>query len=94
MNTDDIIHLAGLSRLQLTKQEIDEFPAQFDAILAFVDQIKDADIPDDVIRDMQNYNSFRDDTTYNENGESRQEIIDAFPCREGDYLKVSKVLPN
>lgn len=94
MNKDDIVHLAGLSRLELTEEEIAAFPAQFEAILGFVDQVKDADISDEVVRDMQNYNSFREDEFASVSGESREEIIDAFPNRSGDHLVVSKVLPN
>ncbi len=94
MNKDDIVHLAGLSRLELTEEEIATFPEQFNAILDFVDQVKNADIGDDVVRDMQNYNSFRLDDFANIQGESREEIMDAFPNRSGDHLVVSKVLPN
>lgn len=94
MNTDEIKHLASLSRLELTDEEIATFPGQFEAILGFVDQIKDIEVADGVVRDMQNYNSFRDDEQTHESGEHRDEIIDAFPARDGDYLKVSKVLPN
>jgi len=94
MNTDDIVHLASLSRLELTEEEIAAFPAQIEAIIGFVDQVKDAEVGEEVVRDMQNYNSFREDGFANTNGESREEIIDAFPKRSGDHLAVSKVLPN
>ena len=94
MNKDDIVHLASLSRLELTDAEIEAFPDQLDAILGFVDQIKDANIGDDVVRDMQNHNSFREDDFASVAGESREEIMNAFPNRTGDHLVVSKVLPN
>lgn len=93
MNTDDITHLASLSRLELSDEELASFPAQFESILAFVDQVKEAPVDEGVVRDMQNYNSFREDNAIDQH-ESRDAIIDAFPNREEDLLQVSKVLPN
>lgn len=93
MNTEDIVHLASLARLDLTPEEIETFPSQIEAILSFVGQIKDAELPEGVIRDMQNYNTLREDFAL-EIDPSRDGIIAAFPAREGDLLEVSKILPN
>ncbi len=41
MNTKDIKHLANLSRLHLTDEEVDAYTKQFDEIVAYVDKIKE-----------------------------------------------------
>jgi len=94
MNKDDILHLASLARLELTEKEIESFPKQFDDILTFVDQVKQYDVPDEVIRDMQNYNSFRADDVTHTAGESRDEIMAGMPQVTDDQLQVKKVLSN
>lgn len=93
MNTDDILHLAKLSRLDLTDEEIAAFPGQIEEILNFIGQIKDAELPEGVIRDMQNYNTLREDVAI-EIDSSRDRIITNFPESEQDMLQVSKILPN
>ena len=94
MNTDDITHLATLSRLELTEKEMQKFPGQLESILGFIDQIKDVEISGNIIRDMQNYNTFREDTDHHEAGESREEIIAGMPNVQDDYLKTKKILNN
>lgn len=93
MNKEDILHLARLSRLELTDQEIEAFPGQFEEILAFVGQISDIELDEGVVRDMQNYNTMRDDHAQ-ESDPSRDAIIAAFPASRDDQLEVSKILPN
>ena len=93
MNTDEILHLATLARLELSDKEIAAFPGQFEEILTFVSQIKDIDLGEGIVRDMQNYNTLRDDVA-READDSRAGIIEAFPRAAGDLLEVSKMLPN
>lgn len=101
MNTDDILHLAKLSRLDLTDEEVAAFPGQIEEILNFVGQIKDADLPEGVVRDMQNYNTLREDTvkevdpsTDAQGGSSRDRIVAGFPTEKNNMLEVSKILSN
>jgi len=62
--------------------------------LGFVDQVKAVEVEEGVVRDMENYNTLRDDAQVHEAGESRDEILAGMPQVEDDYLVVSKVLPN
>lgn len=93
MNTDDILHLATLARLELSEEEIQSFPGQFDEILDFVSQIMDAELDEGVVRDMQNYNTLREDHAL-EQDPARDAIVAAFPKSQDDQLEVSKILPN
>ncbi len=95
MNKEDVKNLAELSRLDLTEGEISKFPDQFDAILKFVDQIKDVDTSDVEMRDFSVVNVTRDDTEgVFEEGKNREEIIAEMPDTKDNYLKVKKILNN
>ena len=48
---DKIQHLEYLSKLKFTEEEREKFAQEFDNILAFVDEIAQLDLPDDLEKD-------------------------------------------
>lgn len=95
MKKEDILNLASLSRLELTEEEIEKFPEQFESILKFVDQIKDVDTSDVEIRDFSLTNVTRDDSEgVYQKGKNREEVIGQMPDTKDGYLKVKKILNN
>jgi aspartyl-tRNA(Asn)/glutamyl-tRNA(Gln) amidotransferase subunit C len=92
MQREDILHLASLARLELSEEEISRFPAEIEEIVNFVSQVQGFSVKDEVIRDMRNHNSFRDDLAHT--SDSRDAIIAGFPEKEGDYLDVPKIISN
>ena len=119
MEVKDIEKLAKLARIELTEEEKKSYLKEIDAILAYVDQIKEVvaktderKIPTaDSLRltadlitprtsggdflgasDMQLRNVMRDDKIKSESGENTETIMQEFPRKEGNYLKVKKIL--
>lgn len=44
LTRDDVLKLARLARIDLNDQEIDEFTAEFDEILQYVEQLQNVDV--------------------------------------------------
>lgn len=88
----EIEKLAELSRIELATHEKEALRGQFDAILGYVDQIKQVTnatvIP--VVGDLRNV--MRPDTNPHESGIHTEAILANAPAREGNYLKVKKIL--
>lgn len=92
MNSKDIKHLANLSRLHLTDEEVDAYTKQFDEIVAYVDKIKEvtADSDSDVIESNQVKNVLRDDVV--NSYQNPEQIIDEAPSHQDNFVKVKKIL--
>lgn len=92
MDKDQILHLATLARLHLTKQEIDTFPGQLANVLDFVKQVQDVDVSDVQARDFSLVNVMREDENPFEAGENRKEILEEMPATKDNYLQTKKIL--
>lgn len=92
MELKDIKDLAAMARLDMTDQEMGEMAHDFEGILAYVDQIKEATgmALDEVKFSFTNV--VREDTVTNESGVYTDKIVAEFPDREGGYLKVKQIL--
>ncbi len=93
MNKEDIKKLAELSRLSIDDNEIEKYQNDFEGILNYVNSIRSVslDAYEDQVRPI-NTNTLREDDLSYAPGEFTQDILAVAPEREGDYLKVSKVL--
>lgn len=91
MNTNDIKHLANLSRLHLEDSEVEAYTKQFDGIVAYVDKIKEFtnEIPAQVRGDAP-VNVLREDVV--ENYQNPQTIIEEAPSHQDNFVKVKKIL--
>lgn len=91
----DIEKLAELSRLEIPQEEKSGFQKDLEAILAYVSQIEDANVKtesmDKIDGSLVN-NVMRDDSTAHESGAFTKEILAEMPAKEGEYLKVKKIL--
>lgn len=93
MNKKDVEHLANLSRIELSDKEIDKFQEDLGSILDYVEQVKEASASVESIQEVGVvHNVLREDKDPYEKGENREEIIESFPEKEADYLKVKKIL--
>ena len=91
---EEVKHLANLSQLDLTEEELMKFSSQLSAILKYIDRVKDVEISDNVKRDFRKVNIFRDDENPHKRGENRDEILAMMPEVEDDLLVVKKILNN
>ncbi|MEY4440773.1 MAG: glutamyl-tRNA(Gln) amidotransferase, subunit [Candidatus Parcubacteria bacterium] len=93
MNSKDIKHLANLSRLHLTDEEVDAYTKQFDEIVAYVDKIKEFssnnEIPDQV-RDDVPVNVMREDKV--NSYPQPENIVNEAPDHQDNFIKVKKIL--
>jgi len=94
IDSKDIKKLAELSRIEMEEVGIEEFQKEIESILAYVGQIQEAsastlsdkkEIP--VVR-----NVFREDENPHESGIYTETLLNEAPQREGNYLKVKKIL--
>ena len=95
MDTEGIKKLAELSRLELTESEITEYAGEFSDILNYVDSLKNAIKETDenlVLENSANRNVIRKDEEAHESGIHTDRIIESAPDKEGNYIKVKKVL--
>ncbi|MES2213568.1 MAG: Asp-tRNA(Asn)/Glu-tRNA(Gln) amidotransferase subunit GatC [Patescibacteria group bacterium] len=93
ITTDEIKHLAELARMELSPGEIEGLTGQIDSILGYVGQIKNA--TGDMVQELPPLrNVMREDVVTNASREYTEDILANTPNREGDYLKVKKILGN
>lgn len=93
MDKKEIENLAQLARMDLSEAEKASLASDMKDILAFVDKIKEADV--DVTLENRVgavYNVFREDMDPHESGIYTEALLAAAPSREGDFVKVKKIL--
>jgi aspartyl-tRNA(Asn)/glutamyl-tRNA(Gln) amidotransferase subunit C len=89
---EEIEKLAQLSRLNLTEEEKIKFQKDIDSILNYVDQIQNVNIPNAISQKQNLKNIFREDENPIESGSYTESLVKEFPQKEGNYLKVKKIL--
>jgi len=94
MEIKDIEKLAKLARIELTEEEKTKYLKDIGGILNYVDQIQEVvklSSPSSYkVGDLRNV--MRDDNGENMAGEDTKNIVAEFPRKEGNYLKVKKIL--
>ena len=89
----EIEKLAALSRIELAPEEKEEFRKSMDSILGYVDQVKKVSATLSSEKKAGTLrNVMREDTNPHESGIHTEILISAAPKREGNYVKVKKVL--
>jgi len=95
MTKDEIEALGRLSRVALSDTEKESFPAEIDAILAYVSTVQT--ITDDITGAPTVgvvANVLRADEITNPSGAETDVLTAAFPTRLDNYLVVKKILSN
>ncbi|MBN1106483.1 MAG: Asp-tRNA(Asn)/Glu-tRNA(Gln) amidotransferase subunit GatC [Deltaproteobacteria bacterium] len=92
ISTQEVIHVASLSRLSLNDAEIDLYRKDLNAVLGHVEALKELDTegvpPMSHVLELRNV--WRDDEAATSEG--RESILKNAPDREHDYFKVPRVL--
>ncbi|MEO8638159.1 MAG: Asp-tRNA(Asn)/Glu-tRNA(Gln) amidotransferase subunit GatC [Candidatus Taylorbacteria bacterium] len=90
---EDIDKLAALSRIELNSEEKSRFQKEIDSILSYVGEIKE--VTSSVKKEkvvLGVHNVFREDSGPHQSGIFTEVILSNMPEREGQYLKVKKIL--
>jgi aspartyl-tRNA(Asn)/glutamyl-tRNA(Gln) amidotransferase subunit C len=86
-------HIARLSRLKPTEEELKLYQEQLSAILGYIDQLKELRIKevDPFTHPGEFYNVFRDDEV-SEEKLSKDEIFQSSPEKSGGFFVVPKII--
>lgn len=91
MTDEEIKALGSLSRLSFSAGEIEAFRKEIDAILAYVGEIS-AVSGEEGAALPRPLNVMREDASAHEPGVYTHALLGAAPNREGEYIKVKKIL--
>lgn len=93
ISRDEVRHLAQLSSLQLSDDEVDGLQTDISNIIGYVQQLSELDTtgvePTYQVTDLENV--WRDDVV-TESGVSREQLLDLAPASQDNHVKVPKVL--
>lgn len=94
IGADEVKKLALLSRLALSEEEVAKLQVEINSIVAYIDTIQKVELPDmpegSVYLDSENV--MRDDINPHETGIHTEELLSQASRRDGQYLKVKKIL--
>ena len=97
MDKETIDKLAELARIDMGEEEAQNLAGELGTILKYVGEIKGIQNKQETINDKQkenfpNRNVLREDVQAHEGGLYTEELLESAPEREGEYLKVKKIL--
>jgi aspartyl-tRNA(Asn)/glutamyl-tRNA(Gln) amidotransferase subunit C len=94
ISANDVRKVAQLARLELPEETIETFTSQLEKIIDFVAQLEAIDTTDvaATTRAMEVVNVCREDIV--NTTEVREELLDLAPEREGDFIRVPKILAD
>ena len=80
--------------MTLTPEEEDRFTNEIDHIIGYLNELRGVEGTDAEHHRGDVQNVMRDDTDAHEAGVYTKDILDNAPERDGDYIKVPKILSN
>lgn len=94
MQREDIEHLATLSRIRLTEQEIETLPKELSSIIDYVSVVSDMAADEKISEPKVGvvFNVFRKDKITNQPNQYTEDIIKEMPSAKGRFLSVKKIL--
>ena len=92
MERKDIEHLASLSRLSLTETEIERFRGEADAILEYVNAVKEMALTPRAPAVGAHPNPLREDVVTNEPNSYTEALLEALPKRAGRHALVKRII--
>ena len=91
---EDVRHMAKLAQLSLTDAEAERYAQELSAILAYVDRLQQVDTAQEQEGAVFSEALPPDRDFARHDGEMRERIIQNFPDRLGDLLRVPGVFAN
>ena len=91
VTSKDIKNLASLARIEISEEEAEKLTPEIDSILGYVGQIKD--VVGNIKKEVPKlHNIILEDISTNTSRQYTDDILSNAPDREGDYIKVKKIL--
>ena len=95
MKKEDIEHLASLSRITLHDDEINELSSDISEILEYVSVVNEITSESSGEKKVGPLNTvLREDGEPHEPGIYSEDLLNAVPARDRNYIKVKKILHN
>ena len=95
ITADNVKKLADLARVALSDEDVATLQKDITSILSYVDTIQKVSLPE--IPSSSAYlaieNVMREDANPHESGVYTEELLSQAPRRQGNYIKVKKILP-
>jgi len=94
MDREKVLKLANLARIEMDDAEAESLSHEFESILGYVSEVKSVGVNalKSSKEDLALKNIWREDKDPHESGLYTEKILELAPEREGDYLKVKKIL--
>lgn len=93
MTREEILHLASLTRIRLTEEELAGFEKELPSILAYVGTVNDIAGDEKIEPELgARFNVLREDVVTVEPGSFANDILEEMPDTKDGYLKVKKIL--
>ncbi len=93
LTKDQVAHVADLARLELSDTELERYTSQLSAILAYVDQLSQADTAGtQPVAQVTGLSNVLQDDQPAADSVDRQAFLAGAPAAEPPYLKVKAVL--
>ncbi|TSC84076.1 MAG: hypothetical protein G01um101417_345 [Parcubacteria group bacterium Gr01-1014_17] len=95
IDTKEIEHLAELARIEVGKEETVALAKDIEAILGYVTLVQKVAGGTGVLEEHKEHmlvNVMREDSAPHESGAYSDALLSAAPEREGNYIKVKKIL--
>jgi len=94
MDKEKVLNLAKLARIEIGNEEAESLSHEFDAILGYVGEVKSVTNNSQLTTDKNNTmrNVMREDANPHESGIYTEKMLEQAPAREGNYIKVKKIL--
>ena len=91
VSKEEVKNLASLARIEISEEETEKLTKDVDAILGYVGQIQEVTGgAEKTVPKLRNV--MREDIVINKDGQYTEKLLDSTPSREGEYLKVKKIL--
>lgn len=94
MDKEKVLALAKLSRIDISDSEAESLSHEFESILNYVGEVKSikANSLELSADSFSIRNVMREDNAGHESGIYTEKILNEAPSREGDFIKVKKIL--
>ena len=94
MDKDKVLSLAKLARIEVSDDEAENLSHEFEAILNYVGEVKNVTNiqHSNILKSVGVLNVMREDVNPHESGLYTEKILEQAPTREGNYIKVKKIL--
>ncbi len=92
MDKNEVQKLAKLARVSISDDEAESLSHEFESILNYVGEIKNANVSTTSTPNITVRYVMREDTNPHETGLYSEDLIREMPSSEGNHLKVKKIL--